>query len=1182
MTGNAQLRYKVFIFFPVFALAILSGADRLRLEKAEKLENVVRKGVTVQILTGNVIFRKGEVIVHCDRAEFFQKSGQGFMTGKVVVNKKEQTLTCDSLHYDSPEDLLACFGNSRAWDPDYNLTADTLLYYTEIDSGIAAGSVHFLQKKQDIHSDRITYVKPEGQDAARYLVTGNVVIEEEGRTAFCGVAQYSPDPEMLDLRTEPKMVDSLRTLTGEQIHLDYADGEVHFLSIPARAHVTSQSSGYRQTTADSDSVAIRKNFSATDDMTGIQLKGFFKKGQLDSMRLEGMATTLYHIYDDSVYQGKNRSSGDTVIMRFADDNLENIALLGGSEGIYTPDTSGGDLEGPIKYSSDDIFYNLNTKQTHLLSSAKIHYTDTDLEAGYIRVDWDRNLLHAFPKVSTDSLAEELRPQLLEKGREPMEGDAMVYNLKTRRGKVSKGRTKEGDGYYHGKEIRNQGEKNLFVRTGQYSTCDLDEPHFYFGSTEMKLIQHDKVVARPLILYISGIPIIGLPFAVFPDRGGQRHSGWLMPAYGEDRIHGQYLNGLGYYWAINPYVDTKLTFMFADRQGIIMRLNTPYRKRYKYNGKFYYETKQRLSSGIRDITQLGKNRKSDYVLRWNHQQKMRHNQSFNANVSYYSNGEYNRLNSTNLEQRLNQKAVSNISYSRSWPKSKNSIGLNLSSNRDLMAEQRVDSTSVFYQKPNGANSIVTQETQTLPNLTFRHGQSSFFQKIGGPFKNAVWNYNVSFNNNVKKYYQTELDTSNSLYYWENTGSGSPRLYSQQRPLATHNASLSSPTKIFKYITVNPQLSFQSVWVDQSFSATVDTAGNLVRHEVPGLAALTTGRASLQTNTQIYGLFPIRIGRLSAIRHVMSPSLSLSYTPDFSKPLFGYDFGYVEQLTDPNGEKLTHDRFSGTRARGTPSTESKSLGMSLNNVFQAKVREGDKDKKINLFSWQMSSNYNFVAKDHPLANLRSSIRTTLAKGLSLDLGMTHDFYAWDYANSKRSDNYNRNSNGTIVPRLLNASMSTSFHFNGKRLSGEVNSDTTTTSSDTTQSDNYSPFQYNSSLSEAAQPIEGGKFWSANLGFQYSINNSNPSQPSKTFWMNTSSSIQLTQSWSVKYNARFDLVNRSVVSQSFSIHRDLHCWEMAVTWTPGGYGRGFNLLIRVKSPTLKDLKIEQKGGTYNRLGY
>ena len=219
-------------------------------------------------------------------------------------------------------------------------------------------------------------------------------------------------------------------------------------------------------------------------MTGSILRGFFVDGNLDSMRLEGMATTLYHIFEDSVYQGKNESSGDTISMKFGADDLEKIFVSGGSRGTYTPDSTNADMEGAVVYESEDIEYDVANEFTNLHGDAIIDYTNVNLNAGFINVAWQNNLLKAYPESMLDSTYGRIRPTMVEQGEEPMVGDTMMYNLETRHGKVLRGKTKAQDGYYHGQEIRNQDMDVLYIDDAAYTTCDLDEPHFHFESRNM--------------------------------------------------------------------------------------------------------------------------------------------------------------------------------------------------------------------------------------------------------------------------------------------------------------------------------------------------------------------------------------------------------------------------------------------------------------------------------------------------------------------------------------------------------------------------------------------------------------------------------------------------------------------------------------------------------------------------
>ena len=270
---------------------------------------------------------------------------------------------------------------------------------------------------------------------------------------------------------------------------------------------------------------------------------------------------------------------------------------------------------------------------------------------------------------------------------------------------------------------------FYIDDAAYTTCDLDHPHFHFEMNRMKMINEDKVLARPIILYIANIPIFGVPFGLFPHQKGNRHSGWIMPSYGTDARWGGYINGLGYYWAASDYFDSKFTMSLYDRDGITLRSQNNYMKRYAYSGSFDLETKQRFSGSVpeqdRDIYNLGSNRQTDYVVRWNHRQQLRNNQSAAVNASYYSSGDYNRRTGIEQQKRLNQQAVSNATYSKRWPKSRNSLSINLSSRRDLMAEKKIDENSVFFSKPSRAGQQINITNNTLPQLAFSHSQRALF-------------------------------------------------------------------------------------------------------------------------------------------------------------------------------------------------------------------------------------------------------------------------------------------------------------------------------------------------------------------------------------------------------------------------------------------------------------------------
>ena len=1168
--------------------------NRLRLVRADVLENITINGESMQYLKGNVQFKKGEMIMNCNWARFNKKTEKGFLFENVSMVKNEQNLTCDSLFVDSPNNIMIAYSNTHVWDTTYSLIADTLHYFSELDSGSANGNAILVQDKQTIKSNTIEYVELPEVDGVSYAARGDVIITEEERIATCGEAIYDRENGKTVMKINPKIIDNEQTIAGNEIYLSYNDDILDKVFIPSDAHVTHPINGFREwiEIIDDDSINYSDPVNFSDDMTGSALHGFFVDGKLDSMRLEGMATTIYHIFEDSIYQGNNKASGDTIQMKFKDNDLETIFISGGSEGTYTPDSSDAQMEGPIKYKSEDIEYNMSDESTDLHGDASIDYTNINLTAGFINVAWKNNLLKALPQSERDSLYGNIRPTMVEKGDDPMVGDTMIYNLETKNGKVIRGKTQAEDGYYHGQEIRNQDMSVFYIDDAAYTTCDLDHPHFHFEMNRMKMINEDKVLARPIILYIANIPIFGVPFGLFPHQKGNRHSGWIMPSYGTDARWGGYINGLGYYWAASDFFDSKFTMSLYDRDGVTLRSQNNYTKRYAYSGSFDLETKQRFSGSVpeedRDIYNLGSNRQTDYVVRWNHRQQLRNNQSAAVNASYYSSGDYNRRTGIEQQKRLNQQAVSNATYSKRWPKSRNSLSINLSSRRDLMAEKKIDQNSIFFSNPTRAGQQINITNNTLPQLAFSHSQRALFPTKSTKkkwYNNINYNYSSRFTNNLKNYFESEayaIDDSTTGYQWVKNENNDPLEQTFSDYIFSHSSGINMSSKIFKYFNVSPSISLKSDWVNRSYSGFIDsTTGQINKNEVKGFSARTTGSFNINMNTQIYGLFPVKLGKTEAIRHVLSPSIGYSYRPDFSKEVFGKNPGYYQTIKQDNGEIAYFDRYSGTLAGGTPRGENQSMNISLNNIFQAKIVDGDSEKKQDLFSWRMSTGRNFVADNFQWNNLNSSIRANISRKLNLDFSMTHDWYDYDKDKNMRIDTFKTN-NGLPSPRLINARFSTGFRFSGKRLSYEpeeedLMDDTTNVEQRVDGANLANMFSGTQNIGSNKPPR--GDLWSTSASFSFAYNNANPNNPQKTFWMSSNSTIQFTEAWKIQYNARFDLINQNLVSQTFSIYRDLHCWELSLNWTPSGYASGLYLKLNVKSPNLRDLRFEQRGGTFSR---
>ena len=369
--SNTCVMVKAICLF-IFIIASLSAQDdRLRLKQADILENITVNSTSMQYLKGNVIFKKGEMTMNCDWARFNQRTEQSFFIRQCIHGEGRPEPHLRLPFCGSPKDIMIAYSNTHVWDTTYSLVADTLFYFSELDSGSANGNAILIQDKQTIKGDRIEYVDLPEVDGVSYAARGNVTITEEGRLATCGEAIYDRENGKTVLRIKPKIVDNNQTIAGSEIYLEYDEEVLKSLFIPNEAHATHPSKGVREwiEVADGDTTTYQDSLSFSDDMTGSILRGFFLDGNLDSMRLEGMATTLYHIFEDSVYQGKNEASGDTITMKFGENDLEKIFVSGGSQGTYTPDSTGADVDGPVVYESEDIEYDVANEFTDLHGDA---------------------------------------------------------------------------------------------------------------------------------------------------------------------------------------------------------------------------------------------------------------------------------------------------------------------------------------------------------------------------------------------------------------------------------------------------------------------------------------------------------------------------------------------------------------------------------------------------------------------------------------------------------------------------------------------------------------------------------------------------------------------------------------------------------------------------------------------
>ncbi|MCB0832128.1 MAG: LPS-assembly protein LptD [Bacteroidetes bacterium] len=790
----------------------------------------------------------------------------------------------------------------------------------------------------------------------------------------------------------------------------------------------------------------------------------------------------------------------------------------------------------IFYGADTTEGTLDNSTVTLRSNAWVRYQGMEIRAAVITINQlEKRMTASAVPDSVDSLGQVIRwrgiPRFSESGEE-FEGMEMEYLFETRRGRVVKGRTHLQDGYYYGENIRKIGDNTLYIRHGRFTTCDVpDDPHFYFQTSEMKMIVKDKIVAKPVVLHIHEVPIFAIPFGVFPNKSG-RASGITPPIYSETPREGRQVRNFGYYWAPNDYFDALGQVDFLDKAGFLFHGGTRYAKRYQYAGNF-----QGSYSALNYIT-------GEQQRLWNidaaHNQTISEHENLNATVHYVSSKNFYQFTSINPEQVLNRQIRTDVSYNNTqdW----GALSANFSQSRNL---------------DNGQRDL------TAPNVNISKSSAALFPK------------STKDRNKPDEWYQTiRYSINTNALFRQTQATGEAPVVSGLG--ANHLINVNAPFKVFKYLNVSPNLNVQETWFDRRKENFAVAPDNSIQPDtVRGFYARHTFSGSVGLSTKVYGTANPHLFGLETFRHVMSPSVSLTYQPDFSSR----QWGYYESVPDTSGKKVRVDRYGGNLLLfgGTPQGRQLSMGFSLSHVLQAKFRTESADsagtdedvklKKMDLLNWTNSINYNFEAQEFKLSNLSTgvSISPDLARRLSLSLSLTHDFYRYDQTLNRRVDKFRQ------LPKLVNASITSGFSLEGGDGRATARQEEPEQS---TQNYSSAPFQqeYNQRFLPQPKLMPVNVPWSLRLNMNYDINRSNPSRTTKSFGSNLNANVKITPNWQATYSARYDVLKQKIVSQSFSFLRELHCWEMRFDWTPTGPTAGYFFIIQVRSSSLQDLKIQK----------
>lgn len=808
-------------------------------------------------------------------------------------------------------------------------------------------------------------------------------------------------------------------------------------------------------------------------------------------------------------------------------------------------TPGNQLESPIYYWAENIRLSKKNNRIYLEDKAKLVYENMTLTAARIMIDQNGHFLLAEGKIDTvDSLGNPVyydEPVFTEKGEKPMYGTKLHYDYKTKRGRIQQGKTQMPPGYYKGSRIHKISANTLLVQDGYFTSCEyIDDPHFYFRSSEMRVLLRDKIVARPVYFYIADVPLMAIPFGVFPNKRGRR-SGLMLPSYGQSTYGGRFLQDFGYYWAPNDYMDASLYSSYYDKLGFTYRADMNYTIRYILNGRIAgkYFPKDPGS---------GK-RKDAWSFSVSHRQNIDPTMSLNISGRFQSDKNFEKNYNSNINDRLNQILTSNLTLNKRFKGTKNSMSANISRTENLQ---------------NGNINY------TFPNISFSRSQSSIYETITGESGRGQknWYQEIYFSYNSRLLNRGSRKIQSDSTYLENEDHG-----------ITHNLSFSAPQKVLKYFNLNPQVSYNEIWVDKTTDAYLDEETNsVVEKQRRQIAARRTFNSSLSLKTTIYGLFEPNLFNLKLVRHKIDPQISMTFTPDFSSPYYGY----FTNLRDTTGKQIKVDKFKNNLFGSTPTRESQNLNYSVSNLFQGKLVDGENEKKVDLFTLNFSGGYDFKADSLNWRDLSSSFRASPIQKLSLNVNTSHSFYRAGPGGSGVVDQFLL-SEGNL-PRLKSVQAGMSFSLSDKELVAlfqkkeekkeQENEDEAVQEEDDRNEGILETEDLDlrdSNEFEKKGKSQSGFSWGSSFNLNYRYDRNNIHNPDERIDLNVDNRIQLSKNWRVNWRLRYDVAEHVLTYQGFSIYRDLHCWEMSFDWQPT-FGI-YKLQINIKSSVLKDIKVTKR---------
>ena len=856
------------------------------------------------------------------------------------------------------------------------------------------------------------------------------------------------------------------------------------------------------------------------------------------------------------------------------------------------------IDSPVEFKAQDsLIYEAGTGMAHLFGSAQVKYQNMDLQSEKIYMSLDSSLVHATGAI--DTATNELKgTPVFKMGSDTYESDTMAFNFKTKKGLIQQVYTQQEDGFLTAQVSKRGANGELYLGKGRYTTCDDPHPDFYLAMSRAKVRPGKDVVFGPTYLVVCDVPVpFAIPYGFFPFTKSYS-SGFIMPTYGDETERGFYLRDGGYYFAISDLVDLKVIGEIYTKGSWGISGASNYRKRYKFSGSVY-ASYQNTINGEKNMPDYTK--QTSFKVQWSHRQDSKANpySNLSASVNFATSSyEKNNLSSMYNPQAMTQSTrTSSVSYSTGF----SSLGLNLSTTMNLNQNMR-DSTIAL----------------TLPDLNISFSRFYPFKrkKMAGKerwYEKISMSYTGHFSNSITAK-ESEILSKSLIKDWKNG--------------MQHSIPISGNFTILNYININPSFNL----TDRTYTHKVMQSWNeqqqtVVNDTTYGFYNVYNWNLSLSASTKLYGMYlPSRKlfgDKIYAIRHVLTPSVSFSYAPDFSASRYGYYETYQKTNADGTVSLVEYSPYQG-QLYGVPGKgKTGSISVDLSNNIEMKLKNDDDSvefKKVSIIDELGASvSYNLATDIRPLSDVSTRLRLKLTKSYTLNLNAVFASYVyeadsvggavrvsehttyWQQGKLGRfqgmSQNLSYTLDNTKVANLfkwLRGEKPDKKDKNNKKKSDENGEDEYDTGTETNVDTDLEAGKHGARKENAgkAETDEDGYMsfsmpWSLSFGYgvtmrentdQTRFNYSTMRYPYKfTQNLNISGNIRISDGWNISFSSGYDFENKKISMTTASLGRDLHCFNMSCSVVLAPY-TSYNFSFRCNASTLTDALKYDKRSSYS----